>query len=75
MKTIIIADCKTNTISATKQSNGDIKIFDLSGECYYLTPDEYRDREHLNYIISMFHGFSHFFNHADDFDHDGLLGA
>lgn len=75
MKTIILADCKTNTVSATQLSNGYVKIFDLSGEGFYLTLEEYRDREHVNHIISMFDGFNHFFDHRPEFNDDGLLGA
>ena len=74
MKKITLADCKTNTVFAEKKGIY-IRIFDLTGDDFYLTSEQYHDKEELKYTISMFDGFHHYFKHPNEFNDDGLYGA
>lgn len=74
MKKTILADCKTNTVFAEKKGQY-IRIYDLTGDDFYLSPEEYADKEQLKYTISMFDDFHHYYNHPNEFNDDGLYGA
>lgn len=71
---ITLAESNTNTVTA-ERIGAHWVISDLSGDDYLLTPAEYNDKNHLNYIIAQFEDFAHFFNFHDDHNADGLLGA
>lgn len=73
-KIITIAENSRNTIKAEKAGIY-IRIFDLYGDDFMMSPNEYNDPECLRHTISFFEGMENTYPHPESFDNDGLLGA
>lgn len=73
-KTIVITSNRVNTISADRKGEN-IRVFDLYGEEFLMSPSAFNDPEHLRHTISFFEGMENVFPHPETFDHDGLYGA
>lgn len=73
-KVIIIASNRVNTIKAEKHGDN-VRIFDLYGDEFFMSPGDYNDPEYLKHTMSFFEGMENAYPHAETFDHDGLYGA